>query len=205
MNGNNTTMQSRAGANRGWADMQIIQNSIRKGYMWNTNMNDYYMGSGNPFMAFSKDTVEGTKNSTGYISQQESNISPEVFLSSIGHFTLEQARQINLQLMSAISPLGTKLLGVDISGVVNGFASFLKTPDWLSQFKSKASQYSIPRKTVTVTLDQLIAAVGGSPQLSADVKYWGQAVYYDATQTPPTYGSIAKNPTFFDGVRLVQK
>jgi hypothetical protein len=205
MNGSNTTMQSRAGANRGWADMQIIQNSIRKGYMWNTSLNDYYMGSGNPFKAFNKGDVEGTNNSTGYISQQQSNMSPETFLSSIGHFTLAQARQINLELMSAISPLGTKLLGVDIPGTVNQFATFLRTPDWLTQFKSKASQYSIPRKTVEVSIDQLVAAVGGSPDLSADVKYWGQSVYYDATQTPPTYGPIAKNPTFFDGVKLATK
>lgn len=205
INANNTTIQGRAGANRGWGDMYIIQNSLKRGWNWNTSMNDYYMGSGNPFMAFSKDEVEGIENATGYISQQQSNVAPDVFLSSIGHFTTGQAYQISTQLRSAISPLGIKLLGVDISGVVNGFASFLKTPDWLSQFKSKESQYSIARKTVTVTLDQLVAAGGGSPELSTDVKYWGQAVYYDATQTPPTYGPIAKNPTFLDGVKLIQK
>jgi hypothetical protein len=209
--GSNTTVQARAGANRGW----VVGSGIGHAKNWEagTKPGDYYSGGGNPFYAMSGEEVAGI---SPFPSQANLNMQPEVFLSSIGHFTNKQARQLLWEMWSAVSPIGSKLLGIDIAGQCAAYAAYLKQNgvtgagdilprNALASFKVDSKKFEIPVKTVEVTLDQLVAAVGGSPELSTNVQYWGQAVYYDSTVTPPTYGSIVKNPTFFDGVRVVQK
>jgi hypothetical protein len=184
----------------------FIYNSAR---YWNFPNNNY---TDNPFWASSKEQFSDW---------------PAEFMSSIGYMTKGQARGLLAQMNSAISPMMLQLHGIDIISKLKSYYEWCMKMKYISMkgsptadinyaagdsiadkikdFNNGAVQFKIPAQTVDISIEKMSSVVGGSPTISTDVKYWGDAIYIDKTTTPPTFGDIKKNPGFFAGATLVTK
>lgn len=179
------------------------------GTAWSAGLNPESPGKRfNPFAIHSLGNLGGGKTAEEY-----SGMAPELILGGIGRFTQQATSNILVQLRVPTSPLWIAMHGQNLDSIIKNWQTATsKIRPW-KQGDANEQQYnalSFPTIEISKTfniadLARAAKTIGldASEQISRDIKYWMTAVYFDSTTTPPSYGDLSKNPTFFDNVQKI--
>lgn len=178
------------------------------GTAWSAGLNP-----GRPGEAFNPFAIHSLGDLRGGTAEEYSGMDPKLILGGIGRFSQPAASTVPVQLRVPTSPLWIAMHGQNLASVITNWQTEAKKIRPFKQGDANEQAYNalsfptieISKTFNTADLARAAKTIGldASEQISRDIKYWMEAVYFDSTTTPASYGALSKNPKFFDKVQKI--